>query len=95
MFGNLHGVKWTAPADTLPLLLSGSYWLIMVAWKPKYIRESRRSAVLDLVAECDERSGNSEVLAASKFGDCLNSEDLAEHLIVPFHEARQRGRRRR
>jgi hypothetical protein len=67
----------------------------MVAWKPKYIRESRRSAVLDLVAECDECSGNSEVLAASKFGDCLNSEDLAEHLIVPFHEARQRGRRRR
>jgi hypothetical protein len=35
MFGNLHGVKWTAPADTLPLLPYGSYWLIMVAWKPK------------------------------------------------------------
>jgi hypothetical protein len=89
----MHGVKCSAPADTLPLLLIGSCWLIMVALKTQVGKGWRRSAVQDLVAQCEERSGNSEVLNAPKFGDRPNSEDVGKHLIVPFHTAGERRRR--
>lgn len=51
--------------------------------EPKYARDLGLWPVLDLVAERDVRSGESEVLVAPYFGDRLNSKNVGELLIGP------------